>query len=76
LKDIDRDAYEGLGKPEALKHELHGFWSRRIDDVNRLVYRIKFTAHRSDRAAIGAEYLTFSLPCRPHIARTFRHPVH
>lgn len=40
LKDIERNANEGLGKPEALKGDLSGFWSRRIDDVNRLVYRI------------------------------------
>lgn len=41
LKDIDRSPFEGIGKPEALKYDLHGFWSRRIDDDNRLVYRIK-----------------------------------
>lgn len=40
LKDIDRNGYEGIGKPEPLKGNLSGFWSRRIDDVNRLVYRI------------------------------------
>lgn len=40
LKDIDRNGYDGIGKPEPLKHEYQGFWSRRIDDVNRLVYRI------------------------------------
>lgn len=41
LKDIDRNGYDGIGKPEPLKYEFHGFWSRRIDDSNRLVYRIK-----------------------------------
>jgi toxin YoeB len=41
LKDIDRNGYNGIGKPEPLKHELQGFWSRRIDDTNRLVYRIQ-----------------------------------
>ncbi|MEG1404254.1 MAG: Txe/YoeB family addiction module toxin [Oscillospiraceae bacterium] len=40
LKDIERDNFEGVGKPEPLKGELSGFWSRRIDDINRLVYRI------------------------------------
>ena len=40
LKDIDRNGYEGIGKPEPLKYELQGFWSRRIDDEHRLVYRI------------------------------------
>lgn len=40
LKDIERGYFDGIGKPEPLKGELSGFWSRRIDDVNRLVYRI------------------------------------
>lgn len=40
LKDIERGGFDGLGKPEALKGNLSGFWSRRIDDTNRLVYRI------------------------------------
>ena len=40
IKDIERGNFDGLGKPEPLKGELSGFWSRRIDDVNRLVYRI------------------------------------
>ena len=41
IKDIDRNGYEGIGKPEPLKYELQGFWSRRIDDEHRLVYRIE-----------------------------------
>ncbi len=40
LKDIERGNFEGIGKPEPLKGDLSGFWSRRIDNVNRLVYRI------------------------------------
>ncbi|MCO6506261.1 MAG: Txe/YoeB family addiction module toxin [Snodgrassella sp.] len=40
LNDIARNPYEGIGKPEALRENLSGFWSRRIDDKNRLVYRI------------------------------------
>ena len=40
LKDIERNAFEGIGKPEPLKHERQGYWSRRINDVNRLIYRI------------------------------------
>lgn len=40
LLDIDRNGHEGIGKPEPLKHDRHGYWSRRIDAVNRLVYRI------------------------------------
>lgn len=41
LKDIERGNFDGIGKPEALKENMSGFWSRRIDDVNRLVYRIR-----------------------------------
>ena len=40
IKDISRSPFDGLGKPEPLKGELSGFWSRRIDEVNRLVYRV------------------------------------
>ena len=40
VKDIERNHFEGIGKPEALKGNLSGFWSRRIDDGNRLIYRI------------------------------------
>lgn len=39
IKDIQRDRFDGIGKPEPLKEELSGWWSRRIDDVNRLVYQ-------------------------------------
>lgn len=41
LKDVARSHYVGIGKPEPLKHALAGFWSRRITDEHRLVYRIK-----------------------------------
>ena len=40
IRDIDRNMYEGIGKPEPLKYEFAGWWSRRIDDENRLIYRI------------------------------------
>lgn len=41
IKDIERSGgFDGIGKSEALKGNLNGFWSRRIDEVNRLVYRI------------------------------------
>ena len=39
LKDIARNGNEGIGKPEALKHGFHGYWSRRITEEHRLVYR-------------------------------------
>ena len=41
LKDIDRNGNIGKGKPEPLKWDLAGWWSREIDDTNRLVYRIE-----------------------------------
>ncbi len=41
IQDTERNGYGGIGKPEALKGDLTGFWSKRIDDTNRLVYRIK-----------------------------------
>ena len=40
IKDAERDPFSGIGKPEPLKGDLSGFWSRRSDDTNRLVYRV------------------------------------
>ena len=48
-----REPFEGIGKPEPLRENLTGFWSRRIDDTNRLVY------------AVEDEYLTI-ISCRYH----------
>lgn len=53
LQDIDRNGYAGIGKPEPLRGDLSGWWSRRIDETNRLVYRI-----RDDRIEIAQ--------CRTH----------
>ena len=55
VKDTLRSPVEGIGKPEPLKENLAGFWSRRIDDVNRLVYAVD-----DDRITIIA--------CRYHYA--------
>ena len=41
LKDIERNPYSGIGKPEPLRGTLSGCWSRRIDDANRIVYRVE-----------------------------------
>lgn len=41
LKDIARQPFEGIGKPEPLKYTLNGYWSRRINDEHRLVYTVK-----------------------------------
>jgi len=40
LRDIERNGNDGIGKPEPLSGDLSGWWSRRIDDANRLIYRI------------------------------------
>jgi toxin YoeB len=40
LKDITRNPYEGIGKPEPLKFNYAGFWSRRIDEEHRIIYRV------------------------------------
>ena len=40
IKDIQRNPFEGVGKPEPLKHALSGFWSRRINDEHRIVYKV------------------------------------
>jgi toxin YoeB len=40
IRDIRRDPFRGLGKPEPLKHDLSGWWSRRISGEHRLVYRV------------------------------------
>ena len=44
ISDVKRSPFNGIGKPEPLKENLAGFWSRRIDDTNRLVYAVDDTA--------------------------------
>ena len=41
IKEIRRSPYEGVGKPEALRHGLAGYWSRRINDEHRIVYKVE-----------------------------------
>ena len=41
IRDIDRTPFEGIGKPEPLKYDLKGYWSRRIDHEHRIVYAVK-----------------------------------
>jgi toxin YoeB len=41
IKEIQRTPFDGVGKPEALKHGLAGYWSRRINDEHRLVYKVE-----------------------------------
>jgi len=53
IKDINRNCFEGIGKPEPLKNNLAGYWSRRIDEKNRIVYFIK-------------ENVVYIISCRGH----------
>jgi toxin YoeB len=57
IKDIKRDPFKGLGKPEPLKYDLKGWWSRRIASDHRLVYRMIGT---------GAEQRLEIASCRYH----------
>jgi len=57
IKDIKRDPFKGLGKPEPLKHALQGFWSRRITQEDRLVYRV---------SGKGESQLLEIIQCRYH----------
>lgn len=41
IKAIQRDPFDGIGKPEPLKHALAGYWSRRIDGEHRIVYKME-----------------------------------
>jgi len=41
IKDITREPFEGIGKPEPLKHALSGYWSRRINDEHRAIYKVQ-----------------------------------
>ncbi|SIT65556.1 toxin YoeB [Ectothiorhodosinus mongolicus] len=41
IKEIQRDPFKGTGKPEPLKHSLTGYWSRRINEEHRLVYKVR-----------------------------------
>ena len=54
ITDMDRNWYEGIGEPEPLKHDLQGYWSRRIDSKNRIVYRINNDA--IEIAQCGSHY--------------------
>ena len=51
IKDIDRNYFKGIGKPEPLKHHRKGYWSRRITDEHRLIYKIE-----NDKIIIASFY--------------------
>ncbi|MBL0740287.1 Txe/YoeB family addiction module toxin [Chryseolinea lacunae] len=52
IRDICRDPFKGIGKPEALKGNLSGYWSRRITDEHRIVYRIETTIDSRTKKSI------------------------
>jgi toxin YoeB len=56
IKDIQRDPFKGLGKPEPLKHALQGYWSRRITQEHRLVYRVMGTGQNQQVQIIQCRY--------------------
>ena len=56
IKDIKRDPFKGLGKPEPLKHNLAGWWSRRITGEHRLVYRVSGKAATQQLDIIQCRY--------------------
>ncbi len=58
LNDIQRNPFQGLGKPEPLRFDLKGFWSRRITGEHRLVYKIEGTK--------GIKQTCYVLQCRYH----------
>lgn len=55
IKEATRTPFEGIGKPEALKENLSGYWSRRIDDTHRLVYAVT----DNEITVIGCRYHYF-----------------
>ena len=69
IRETQRAPFEGVGKPEALKHALSGFWSRRITDEHRMVYRIEgndlllslihISADACKRARLSSNYKGF-----------------
>ena len=56
IRDIRRDPFRGLGKPEPLRHDLKGWWSRRISGEHRLVYRVSGTGDQQVVEIIQCRY--------------------
>lgn len=56
IKDIQRDPFSGLGKPEALKHNLSGLWSRRITKEHRLVYSVSDSVSDQEIIIISCKF--------------------
>jgi len=56
IKDISRTPFDGLGKPEPLKHQKTGYWSRRIDKEHRLVYKVSGDADKETIYIVQCRY--------------------
>ncbi len=56
IRDIQRDPFRGLGKPEPLKHKLHGWWSRRITREHRIIYRVSGTGDAQQIDVVQCRY--------------------
>ena len=79
LAETKRSPFEGIGKPEALKENLSGFWSRRIDESHRLVYAVDETPHHRHflslsllNSTIGIELVDKAIIYCPQFQRSLR----
>lgn len=63
IKDVGRDPFKGIGKPEPLRHELKGCWSRRIDQEHRLVYQV--TEEKIRYSGVPVSLLSSPHPAAP-----------
>ena len=67
IAEIQRDPFTGIGKPEPLKGELSGYWSRRIDDEHRLVCRADDSEVKILKARYPVSYTHLTLPTTPYV---------
>ncbi|HSW71770.1 MAG TPA: Txe/YoeB family addiction module toxin [Gammaproteobacteria bacterium] len=65
IKDIKRSPFQGIGKPEPLKFDLAGKWSRKIDAEHRLVYEVNGKKEEQKRSIVDSRILTI-IQCRYH----------
>lgn len=65
IKDIQRSPFQGIGKPEPLKFNLAGYWSRKIDAEHRLVYEVKGSKESKNGKAIDYREIVI-IQCRYH----------
>ena len=83
IKDIQRNSFEGIGKPEPLKENLSGLWSRRIDDTNRIVYYekddiiyiVSCKGHYDDWTNQDSKHIKHLIKKNCSIFRIIRNPI-